>query len=236
MHFILSSYGPEWWWRGCRLCNQCYRSPTLATEKSNTDCNQEVQDSPHPVVGSQKVTQRVTSSDTGWQQGGTGKIPKSLSGVGHVFGTLSKQVLAYEVLQNQCWVCDVAKRLGKKPRKHDCRKNWSKSAKAMEADMCVENVKAINESGEGVKVSAIIIVGDEDSSAIAHVREKVDSTVEKWSDINHVKKSWEIKFMSCASLTVTCPRWSSDPCKNFLFMPYFRTRVTPQHWRKHSML
>ena len=53
--------------------------------------------------------------------------------------------------------------------------------------MCVENVKAINESGEGVKVS--VIVGDEDSSAIAHVREKVDSTVEKWSDINHVKKS-----------------------------------------------
>ena len=85
-----------------RICNQCYRSPTLATEKSNPACNQEGQDSPHPVASSQKVTPLVTSSDTGWQKRGTLKNYNSLSGVGHVFGTLSKQVLAYEVLQNQC--------------------------------------------------------------------------------------------------------------------------------------
>ena len=43
-----------------------------------------------------------------------------------------------------------------------------KSTKAMEPDICVDNVKAVNESQEGVRVS--VIVGDDDSSAIAHVR------------------------------------------------------------------
>lgn len=84
-------------------------------------------------------------------------------------------------------VCDLASRKGRKPCAHRCKRNWSKSAKAMEADTCVENVKAINESGEGVKVS--VIVGDEDSSAIAHVRNEVDSSIRKWSDVNHAKKS-----------------------------------------------
>ena len=45
----------------------------------------------------------------------------------------------------------------------------------MEADICVENVRAVNESVEGVKVS--VLVGDEDSSPIVHVRSQVDSTV-----------------------------------------------------------
>ena len=62
-----------------------------------------------------------------------------------------------------------------------------KSTKAMEPDICVDNVKAVNESQEGVRVS--VIVGDGDSSAIAHVRSQVDSEIEKWSDVNHTKKS-----------------------------------------------
>ena len=97
----------------------------------------------------------------------------SLSGVGHIFSTQTKKVLDYSVKQKQRRICDVAKRKGQPVRMHDCRRNWCKSAKAMEADLCVENVRAINESGEAVKVS--VIVGDEDSSAIAHVRKEVDS-------------------------------------------------------------
>ena len=91
-------------------------------------------------------------------------------------------------------MCDVAKRKGQPVRMHDCRRNWCKSAKAMEADLCVENVRATNESGEAVNVS--VIVGDEDSSAIAHVHTEVDSTVCKWSDINHIKKSLGNRLMS----------------------------------------
>ena len=74
----------------------------------------------------------------------------------------------------------------------------------MEGDICVENVRAVNESGEVVKVSALVV--DEDSSAIAHAWSQVDSTVENWSDVIHVKKAWGTSFMSWRRLTRNRPK------------------------------
>ena len=62
-----------------------------------------------------------------------------------------------------------------KPKPHDCRRNWSGSTKAMEADSCVETLKVVNKSGQGVKIG--VIIGDDDSSAIHHVWARVS----KWS-------------------------------------------------------
>ena len=65
--------------------------------------------------------------------------------------------------------------------------NWDKSSKAMEASIACEVVKDVNESGAGVRVG--VLVGDDDASTIKTVRQEVDVSIEKWSDISHVKRS-----------------------------------------------
>lgn len=123
--------------------------------------------------------------DTSWQKRGTGRNYNCLSGVGHVFGVQRGKVLSTSTRQKQCRTCDVAGRRGTTPAKPNCRKNWSQSAKAIEVDLCVENIRAINEGDESVKVA--IIVGDDDSSAVYQVRSQVEDTITKWSDVNHAK-------------------------------------------------
>ena len=109
-----------------------------------------------------------------------------MSGVGHLVGLLSGQVLAIEVRQKGCRTCEVAARLGKKPPPHSCRLNWTGSAKGMEGSIFVETVKKVNSSDAMVRVS--VLVGDDDSSAISQVRREVDPSIQKWSDVNHAKK------------------------------------------------
>ena len=60
------------------------------------------------------------------------------------------------------------------------------SAKSMEADVCVELVRTCREDHDA-KVA--ILVGDDDSSTICQVRNSVTYDVEKWSDINHAKRT-----------------------------------------------
>lgn len=156
------------------------------TELSAAGCSSHATTADHPRNDTTTVDIAV-STDTGWQKRGTGRNYNSLSGVGHVCGVETGQVLAVSVRNKQCRVCSAAERLGRAPRRHSCRKNWTQSAKAMEADICVENVAALNASNEGVRVSTVI--GDEDSSAIHHLRSKVDGSIVKWSDVNHLKKS-----------------------------------------------
>ena len=73
---------------------------------------------------------------------------------------------------------------------HDCRKNWSHSSKAMEADIAVQlHTDALSSGLVYAKV-----IGDEDSSAICHIREKVNSNVEKYSDLSHIKRSLSRKL------------------------------------------
>lgn len=54
----------------------------------------------------------------------------------------------------------------------------------MEADLAVE---LINKTSKTAHVSTLIM--DDDSSTIAHIKEKVDHKVNKISDMNHTKKS-----------------------------------------------
>ena len=125
--------------RSCQKCGSKYHHMCQVQDEQGRFCNAchsntsrpEMPKGDKPGDTATPVVPLVTSSDTGWQKRGTGKNYNSLSGVGHIFGTQTKKVLAYSAKQKQCRICDVAKRIGQPVRMHDCCRNWCKSAKAI---------------------------------------------------------------------------------------------------------
>ena len=75
--------------------------------------------------------------------------------------------------------------MGKQPKAHDCRKHHEALSKAMEPATAVELFnRAPNQS---VKFS--VSMGDDDTTTVARIRQKVIYGVEKFSDIIHMKRS-----------------------------------------------
>ncbi|XP_070548141.1 uncharacterized protein [Ptychodera flava] len=101
-----------------------------------------------------------------------------------MIGKNTGKVIQYAVRSKKCRICDEAKARHEEVRAHDCRRNWSGSAKAMESDMVVDMVKDCNQ--KCAKVSTV--VGDEDTSTIARLHREVDPSILKKSDNNHLKK------------------------------------------------
>ena len=58
--------------------------------------------------------------------------------------------------------CNISERKGKEAKPCDCRKNWSKSSKAMEPDVEVELLRKVRKRGVGMSA----IVPDNNSSTI----------------------------------------------------------------------
>ena len=71
------------------------------------------------------------------------------------------------------------------PKKHDCRKNFEGSAKAMEASVAVELFSRAPEN----EAKYSILIGDDDSSTTAKLKDEISYSVEKWSDIQHAKRT-----------------------------------------------
>ena len=109
----------------------------------------------------------------------------SLTGVGHTIGLHTKKILRYATRSKRCVTCYTAERLGKRPEPHDCRKNFTKSSKAMEADALAEIGASLQSAG----VTIGVLVGDDGSSAIKRLRETCEESIEKASDMNHIKKN-----------------------------------------------
>ena len=84
-----------------------------------------------------------------------------------------------------CHSCDEAKKAGKQPNDHDCRKIHSGSSKSMEPLAAVELSNKATKSN--VKLS--IYTGNNDSMTESHLKQKVPYDVEKWSDTVHIKRS-----------------------------------------------
>lgn len=99
-------------------------------------------------------------------------------------GCNTKKIIAYDARKTTCRTCNYAKRNGTEIKPHDCRLNYSGSAKSMEADMTVSMVKNINSD----KAKVLTIVGDEDSSTMHRVHKEVSVKIKKRSDSNHLKK------------------------------------------------
>lgn len=124
----------------------------------------------------------AVSYDMGWQKRGRGY--NSSTGHGAAMGLATGKVVSYSTRCKTCRVCSHNKITGRE-KKHDCRKNYNGSSKSMERDVACELWSKAPESG--VKFS--IFVGDDDSTTLADIKNKVPYGVEKWSDVVHAKRS-----------------------------------------------
>jgi hypothetical protein len=106
--------------------------------------------------------------------------------IGHETG----KIVNFATRNSFCRVCHNSEKTGKVLPIHDCRKNWSKSAKAMEPDMCIQMLQELDKS-EG-HVGTVIM--DNDSTTVARARVEVDPALKKQSDKNHTLKQFTNKL------------------------------------------
>ena len=95
-----------------------------------------------------------------------------------MIGAQTGKSIGYSVRSKFCNTCDESTRTGKTPKKHDCRMNWSGSAKAMEQDMMIEIMRKCNDSGASVDT----IIVDDDTTTIAKIKQRVNPDIKKRSD------------------------------------------------------
>lgn len=125
----------------------------------------------------------IISYDMGWSKRGNGRSYDSLNGYGTFIGFLTGKILDFGTRNRKCRSCDK----GREKERHDCRKNFTGSAKAMEPDVgasLINNSAILKEAGLNVRV----MIGDEDSSTIANVRRGNSQKIFKLADRNHVRK------------------------------------------------
>ena len=135
----------------------------------------------------------AVSYDMGWQKRRRGH--NSATGHGAAMGLATGKVVSYSTRCKMCRVCSHNKLTGKE-KKHDCRKNHNGSSKSMERDVACELWRKAPQSG--VKFS--IYVGDDDSTTLADIKNKVPYGVEKWSDVGHAKKSLNTRLYNLKRL------------------------------------
>ncbi|XP_052075942.1 uncharacterized protein LOC127714036 [Mytilus californianus] len=134
--------------------------------------------------------------DMCWQKRGSGRSYSSSSGVGTAIGQLTGKILDYDLRVTHCAICHSAEKAKLDAKPHNCQKNWSKSAKAMESSTgasLMENIEEVS----GVPVDVLIM--DDDSATLSRVKEALDHEVKKWSDINHSTKSLGNAFYNLKS-------------------------------------
>nr|XP_022319171.1 uncharacterized protein LOC111121963 [Crassostrea virginica] len=103
-----------------------------------------------------------------------------------MIGHHSGKVIAYSVRSKKCRSCEHD--LNKND--HDCRKNWDKSAKAMESDMAIEMLHGLHSKDLHIKN----LIMDNDSTTIARAKSTFDPTIQKIADFNHTKKNFTNKL------------------------------------------
>lgn len=143
-----------------------------------------------------KIVNMIMSYDMGWLNRGNGRSYNSLNGYGTVIGFLSGKRLDNATRNRKCAVLNK----NGVQKKHDCRKNFDKSAKAMEADVDVQLIchsEILKDAGCRVKV----LVGDEDQCAIRYFRNEIrclgiKEEIYQLADRNHVKKNFRKSYIN----------------------------------------
>ncbi|XP_058809610.1 uncharacterized protein LOC131674797 [Phymastichus coffea] len=129
------------------------------------------------------IVRVFASFDMGWGQRGNGHTYDSLNGYCAIIGLKTGKVLDYCTRNRKCRICDLELLTGVgKP--HDCRKNLTGPAKAMEGDGAVQLVTASKILKEH-NVQIGVFIGDNDSSSMAAIRSEIDYPIIKQSDMNH---------------------------------------------------
>ena len=108
----------------------------------------------------------------------------SKTGFGSLIGKEAGKVVAFGTRNTSCRTCNIAETKGKEAMSHDCRKNWTKSSKAMEPDVEVELLRKVRK--RGVSVSAKTT--DNDSSTIKKCRDEIGPNLQKHADVGHTTK------------------------------------------------
>ena len=132
------------------------------------------------------VTDIAGSIDAAWQCRGSDRSYRSLSGHSSIIGEKSGKVLKFATRKKSCRYCDTADRSGWPAPDHDCRKNWSGSAKGMESSMAVELLK--EEAGDRFRIAQV--TSDLDSTLDAdHTKKEIGRAIKRKLDQNHVTKT-----------------------------------------------
>ena len=108
-----------------------------------------------------------------------------LSGHSSLVRCRTSKIIDYEVRIKSCKAWKTPLKC-EKPKPHDCRKNWSASAKSMEADMAASMLKQHEENNSE---NVVRLVMDNDSTTSAKLRAEVKQEIEDIKDINHRKKN-----------------------------------------------
>ncbi|XP_058810868.1 uncharacterized protein LOC131675758 [Phymastichus coffea] len=129
----------------------------------------------------------------GWFTKGSGRTYDSLSGTATLMGKYSKKVLSTMTLNRVCKKCEI----GLSKDSHDCRLNFYGTAKAMEPYAAVKLTKD-NDILASCNVEVGVIITDNDSSAIAAMRNSLNYEIVKQADKNHQSKGvtkalWKIQ-------------------------------------------
>ena len=101
--------------------------------------------------------------DGGWSKRSHKHSYNANSGVGVIFGAVTKKLLYIGVRNKYCAVCSIAQKHSSLPPEHMCFKNWSGSSTAMEADIIAAGFRQ-SEAMHGVRY--IKVIGDGDSSVL----------------------------------------------------------------------
>ncbi|CAC5378782.1 unnamed protein product [Mytilus coruscus] len=198
-------------------------------DKSLEEWTEKEKEMTRESVGNDNVT---VSVDAAWQRRGSGRSYDSLTGHCSMIGSKTGKVINYKWRSKACRICQRAEISGNIPRVHKCNKNFTGSAKAMEPDMVVDMVK--ESRSKGANITAII--GDEDTTTIARLRAKVDPTIVKLSDSNHMRKPIRNRLYELKNKHSTlspshqlynemlqlpnCSRFIADPSIKYKSLPY----------------
>ncbi|KAK0077066.1 hypothetical protein PV325_004505 [Microctonus aethiopoides] len=119
----------------------------------------------------------------GWTTRGTRKNNDSLTGYSVLIGYFSKKVMAYDIRNRKCRICNG----GHKPEDHDCSKNFQGTAKSMEPASAVI-ITCENRNLKDANMEIGVLIADNDSGTIAALHERCNHEVVKHSGMNHISK------------------------------------------------
>ena len=122
---------------------------------------------PHDEIKNKPLKLKA-SIDMGWQKRGSARSYNSPSGHMFLIGVNKGLVMRYHICTKFCNTCEVAKRMNKDVRKHDCVQNYKGSSKGMECHAALLLVESVYDFSDGL-VYMDVLVADDDSTMRSYV-------------------------------------------------------------------
>ncbi|KAJ8668400.1 hypothetical protein QAD02_010063 [Eretmocerus hayati] len=145
------------------------------------------------IIGILKI---IISYDMGWSKRGNGCSYNSMDGYATMIGYCTQKILDYTTRNRKCKACAM----GVSREHHDCRHNFTGSAKAMEADAEVELILE-SEILQSVALEVGVVIGDEDSATMASIHNAApDRRIFKLADKNHLIKNFGKELYELAKI------------------------------------